>query len=461
MEGTRRSQHTTNMAESEINTSSEIEEWTTCYSCDQYEISTLGNIRLKSNGVMRKLQFRHGYWHVNLSHNGKTISVTVGKEVLSSFVRPRGDDIEYACHINGNTKDNRLSNLKWTNEIRNVKSEKTLGTPVRVTYPNGMINDYVSPLEAAEALGVDRSQIYDFIRGKRVSSLDDHEIVYVRDAPGIDADVKKILMGSNKIYVSSDGFVRDASSSNWRRGTVQQGQDYKRVTFQFDMNGERHIGKSGKEISHSQYVHKLVALAFLGPRPENWVIDHIDEDKMNNHYTNLQYVTRSEHSIGISEGPNKKVVYKYTTSGEYTGESFESASAAAREFGQQAGGISSCCNGKRISWKDFEWSYSPPEEYNSCRESMQKKARENNKRLVAKRRERLGPVKSTGKSVYAYNKDTKEFVGEWSSGKDAAEATGANTANISNCISGKLGHTKGLVFSRSPLDESVKKAKTS
>ena len=434
----------------------------------------MGNIRLKSNGVMRKLQNRHGHWHVNLYHRGITIGVTVSKEVLSSFVRPLGGDIEYAYHINGNTRDNRLSNLKWTTELRHVNAEKICGTPVRVTSPDGMIDDYVSALEAAEALDVERTQIYDLLRGRRVPCLDDHDIVYVRDAPGIDADVRDILMGSNKIHVSSDGFVREASSSKWRRGTVQQGRDYKRVSFQFDMDGERHIGKSGKEISHSQDVHKLVALAFLGPMPgDKWVIDHIDEDKMNNHCTNLRYATRSEnqlksYSIGVSEGPNKKVVYKYTTSGEYTGESFESASAAAREFGptKQAAAISSCCSGKKMSWKDFEWSYSPPEEYNSCRESMKKKVREHNKGIVAKRRERLGPIKSTCKPVYAYDKDTKEFVGEWLSGKDAAEATGANKANISNCISGKLGHTKGLVFSRSPPESeskgtAVKKVKTS
>lgn len=421
----------------------------------------MGNIRLKSNGVMRKLQNRHGHWHVNLYSSGTTISVTVSKEVLSSFVRPLGDNIEYAYHLNGNTRDNRLSNLKWTTELRHVNAEKICGTPVRVTSPDGVIDDYVSALEAAEALDVERHQIYDVLRGKRIPCLDGHEIVYVRDAPGDDADVREILMGSNKIHVSSDGFVRDASSSKWRRGTVEQGRDYKRVSFQFDMNGERHTGKSGKEISHKEDVHKLVALAFLGPRPgDKWVIDHIDEDKMNNHSTNLKYVTRSEnqlksYSAGISVGPNKKVVYKYTTSGEYTGESFESASAAAREFGpnQQAAAISSCCSGKKVSWKDFEWSYSSPEEYRSCRDSMKDKAREHNKGLAAKRKEKNGPSKSTGKRVYAYHKDTNEFVGEWPSGKDAAEATGANTANISNCISGKLGHTKGLVFSRLSPDE--------
>lgn len=48
-------------------------------------------------------------------------------------------------------------------------------------------------------------------------------------------------------------------------------------------------------------VHRLVALAFLGERPEGMVIDHIDRDKTNNHISNLRYCSLSENSKNISE----------------------------------------------------------------------------------------------------------------------------------------------------------------
>lgn len=48
-------------------------------------------------------------------------------------------------------------------------------------------------------------------------------------------------------------------------------------------------------------VHRLVALAFLGERPEGMVIDHIDRDKMNNHISNLRYCTQSENNKNVSE----------------------------------------------------------------------------------------------------------------------------------------------------------------
>jgi hypothetical protein len=42
------------------------------------------------------------------------------------------------------------------------------------------------------------------------------------------------------------------------------------------------------------YLHKLVAVAFLGPCPVGYEIDHKDNDKSNNTVENLQYLTHAE-----------------------------------------------------------------------------------------------------------------------------------------------------------------------
>jgi hypothetical protein len=41
-------------------------------------------------------------------------------------------------------------------------------------------------------------------------------------------------------------------------------------------------------------VHHLVAKLFIGERPENLVIDHIDRNPMNNNVSNLRYITQKE-----------------------------------------------------------------------------------------------------------------------------------------------------------------------
>lgn len=44
-------------------------------------------------------------------------------------------------------------------------------------------------------------------------------------------------------------------------------------------------------------IHKLVARTFIGERPKGYDIDHKDGNKLNNHVSNLHYVTRKENQL--------------------------------------------------------------------------------------------------------------------------------------------------------------------
>lgn len=50
------------------------------------------------------------------------------------------------------------------------------------------------------------------------------------------------------------------------------------------------VQRDGKRIN--KLFHHLVAEAFLGERPNNYIIDHIDRDKLNNNVNNLRYITQ-------------------------------------------------------------------------------------------------------------------------------------------------------------------------
>lgn len=47
----------------------------------------------------------------------------------------------------------------------------------------------------------------------------------------------------------------------------------------------------------NRLVHRLVYEAFVGPIPPGWTVDHIDDDKTNNHYKNLQALTAVDNAI--------------------------------------------------------------------------------------------------------------------------------------------------------------------
>lgn len=57
--------------------------------------------------------------------------------------------------------------------------------------------------------------------------------------------------------------------------------------------GSRHLGKRFMNKS----VHSLVMLAFVGERPENYVIHHKDHNPSNNILDNLVYCTQSENRL--------------------------------------------------------------------------------------------------------------------------------------------------------------------
>lgn len=90
-------------------------------------------------------------------------------------------------------------------------------------------------------------------------------------------EVWKDTFYNDKYEVSNEGRVR-------RKGKI----DCLKINYQSTGNyGRVNIGKLMK-------VPKIVALTFIGDRPDNMDINHIDGDKKDNKVDNLEFVTRSE-----------------------------------------------------------------------------------------------------------------------------------------------------------------------
>ncbi len=85
---------------------------------------------------------------------------------------------------------------------------------------------------------------------------------------------------------------------NLRR--VLKGGKIKLIKGSVLRNGYRYlrIVENGK--NKNLYVHHLVAKCFIGDRPPNLVIDHIDRIKLNNNVSNLRYITYSENNRNSS-----------------------------------------------------------------------------------------------------------------------------------------------------------------
>ena len=93
----------------------------------------------------------------------------------------------------------------------------------------------------------------------------------------------KIIEWYESYAVSNFGRVR-----NLNTGRLLKHQNSKRGGNYAFIN----LSKEGKRVNRN--VHTLVAYAFLGDRPEEKLIHHIDENRMNPRADNLEYVTHIE-----------------------------------------------------------------------------------------------------------------------------------------------------------------------
>lgn len=145
-------------------------------------------------------------------------------------------------------------------------------------------------------------------------------------------------------------------------------------------NGYYGLELANKDGHKRLSIHRLVALAYI-PNPNNYpIVNHKDENKLNNNVENLEWCTAkynltygSTIKRRVSHTDYSKPIYKrnarkngkkvskpvarYTLSGKYI-DSFESAAVAARHLKLQSNHIIECCRSeKRKSAHGYIWKY--------------------------------------------------------------------------------------------------------
>ena len=106
-------------------------------------------------------------------------------------------------------------------------------------------------------------------------------------------------------------------------------------------------------------LHRIIATAFIDNPEKKPQVNHIDENKLNNDLSNLEWCTERENAIHgtrtkrVAEKLSQKVIQLDLNDNILN--VFKSMRQAERETGIDATSISACCNGKRKSAGRFKW----------------------------------------------------------------------------------------------------------
>lgn len=115
------------------------------------------------------------------------------------------------------------------------------------------------------------------------------------------------------------------------------------------------------------FIHQLVAKTFLENPNNLYSINHKDENKINNHYSNLEWCTikynnlYNNRQLKINEKlqdvvKSKKAIQQYSVNNILIKE-FKSINEACRELKIFKQGLSPCLHGKKSKYKGYIWKF--------------------------------------------------------------------------------------------------------
>ena len=132
----------------------------------------------------------------------------------------------------------------------------------------------------------------------------------------IDINLEECL--NDRYLVSENGDVKlnkeNSIPVKWRFAGRRRG--YAQMCFS--------VGKNKRKYA---YIHTLVAESFICHRPDGLVVNHKDGNKLNNHFSNLEWVTYKQNTIHAVENGRMDNYFKRKTASKLTRKQFSEIKA--------------------------------------------------------------------------------------------------------------------------------------
>ena len=277
------------------------EEWKLIQDYDNYEVSTLGNVRNSNTGRVLKLTCKGGYMFTGLCQNSNSKTLPVHRLVASAFIA-NPENKPQVNHKDKNRSNNIVSNLEWSTASENNIHRST--NDIQTT--NQQVKVWRIDINTDEKL-----ELYDSIYLAAQWILSNNNNLCIDNVKG------GISCASRGVYKSSFGYkwsvyeYSDLNDELWKPVTIN-GQTYEKyfVSNLGRFKNYKGIIMTDYKPHHTGYIyvrvditkyalHRIIASTFVqNLEPDiNNVVNHIDGNKINNSAANLEWTTIKGNNI--------------------------------------------------------------------------------------------------------------------------------------------------------------------
>lgn len=339
-----------------------------------YLISSEGYIISKKSGKILEPHNNGEYYQVHIYDEGKSVPKSIHILMARTFLELPDDATKRKVdHINGIETDNQLENIRYVNSSQNglnayrngnnkLHNKCSYKKVCKLDLDGNFLQRYNSFEEAARQNNM--------CNGTRIALCCKG---MAQTAGGFKWKYSKLNKNKKITLYENEKFrkipkIKSQTYSKYllsNYGKIQNIKTKKYLSINNDKKGYqfiRIISDSGKIIKH--LIHRLVGFVFLGfPSGKLDRINHIDENKSNNYYKNLEWITHKNNMI-YSCG---KSVYQINKETGKIIRKFGSIREAMRYIAEKnistgsnnsiRSGISRCCNKKTLSAFGYKWRF--------------------------------------------------------------------------------------------------------
>jgi hypothetical protein len=327
---------------------------------NKYMISNNGNVKsIITKKILRKREGIEGYFYIYLLKK----QYLIHRLVIENFSIEKGSDV--VEHIDSNKQNNNILNLRYATFSENTKNayvnnpnmKKILTKVYKYDINNKLVKIYNSMAECKKDNNISNSSVIRNATNNGKLINNHYYKAEEKNNNNIKINLCDIIkIKEDEIFININEFFNNDYSNYYISNYGRIYNNNKKIIMKTvkKLNSYEFVSLVSKEKKTIKIpVHRLVAYFYINKYDKDKTINHIDENKYNNYYKNLEITTQKynvRHSLAVKinkYGLDMKLIKKY-----------DCMKDAVDELNiKTAGNISKCCQEKLKTAYGFIWKF--------------------------------------------------------------------------------------------------------